>query len=190
MGGLEDLKNAFIAIDSSLREPLKGLESWDRVATMPCYRVTAQTWVKDGLALMGDAVHAMNPHMAQGRNQVMEDVMALVPVIESCFKRSDFSREALLHYEQIRQPPTQALQKMGDELTWLWNTGHPVLAWLRDRILKTIGRNPRLHDKTLLTISGLAVQPFNLLDRLIALGFLPELWEEIRPNERNLKSVS
>ncbi len=175
---LEDLKNALIAIDLILRNPLKGLASWEQVALMPCYLVTAQTWVKDGVVLLGDAVHAMNPHMAQGRNQAMEDVMALAPVIESCFKRTDFSKDALLHYEQVRKPATLILQKMGDELTWLWNTGNPLLAWLRDRILKNIGQNPRLRRKTLSTVSGLAAQPFNLLDRLIALGLLPELSKE------------
>jgi len=176
--GLEDLKNALTAIDLALRDSLKGLASWEQVALMPCYRVTAQTWVKDGVALMGDAVHAMNPHMAQGRNQAMEDAVSLALVIESCFKRADFSRGALLHYELVRRPATRILQKMGDELTWLWNTGNPLLAWLRDRILKNIGRYPRLQRKTLFTISGLAVQPFNLLDRLIALGLLPELSKE------------
>jgi len=176
--GLEDLKNALTAIDPALRDPLKGLASWEQVALMPCYRITSKTWVRDGLALLGDSVHAMNPHMAQGRNQAMEDAMALSPVIESCFKRADFSKDALLHYEFVRKPATRVLQKMGDELTWLWNTGNPLLARLRDRILKNIGENPRLQRKTLFTISGFAVQPFNMLDRLIALGLLPELSKE------------
>jgi monooxygenase len=173
--GVESLKNALTAIDPALQDSLKGLASWEQVALMPCYRVTAQNWVMNGIALMGDAVHAMNPHMAQGRNQAMADALALAPVIEACLKRADFSREALLHYQHVRKPATRTLQKMGDELTWLWNTGNPLLAWLRDRILKNIGQNPRLGRKTLFTISGLAPQPFNLLDRLIALGMFPEL---------------
>jgi 2-polyprenyl-6-methoxyphenol hydroxylase-like FAD-dependent oxidoreductase len=172
--GLEDLKNTLLAIDPDLRDPLKGLDSWEKVALMPCYRVTARTWVKDGVALLGDAVHAMNPHMAQGRNQAMEDAAALTPVIASCFKRADFSREALLHYEQVRKPATHVLQKMGDELTWLWNTGNPLLAWMRDRIIKNIGRIPRLQRKIIATVSGLELQPFNQVDRLIALGLLPD----------------
>ena len=49
---------------------------------------------------------------------------------------------------------------------------------IRDRILKNIGQNPRLSGKTLFTISGLAYQPFNILDRLIALGMFPELSRE------------
>ena len=178
MRGLEDLKNSLTGIDSALRYSVKGLDSWDQVALMPCYRVTAQNWVMDGIALMGDAVHAMNPHMAQGRNQAMEDAVALAPVIESCFKRGDFSRKALLHYERMRKPATQTLQKMGDELTWLWNTRNPFLVLLRDRVLKIVGKNPRLSRKTLFTISGLEPQPFNLPDRLVALGIFPELSKE------------
>lgn len=178
--GLEDLKNALTAIDPTLRDPLKGLASWGQVALMPCYRVTTQTWVKDGVALLGDAVHAMNPHMAQGRNQAMEDAAVLAPVIESCFKRADFSRAALLHYEQVRKPVTRALQRMGDELTWLWNTDNPLLAWMRDQIITNIGQTPRLQRKILSTVSGRAVQPFNLLARLIALGLLPDPWEETK----------
>jgi 2-polyprenyl-6-methoxyphenol hydroxylase-like FAD-dependent oxidoreductase len=176
--GLDYLKNSLTLIDSDLRDSVKGLDAWEQVAVMPCYKVTAQNWVMNGIALMGDSVHAMNPHMAQGRNQAMEDAITLAPTIESCFKRADFSREALLHYQLVRKPATQILQKMGDELAWLWNTGNPVLVLLRDRILKNIGQNPRLGRKTLFTISGLALQPFNLLDRLIALGLFPELSRE------------
>jgi len=178
--GLGNLKNSLMTIDPALRDPLKELDSWEKMALMPCYRVRVPTWVKHGVALLGDAVHAMNPHMAQGRNQAMEDAAALAPVIESCFKRDDFSREALLHYEQVRKPATHVLQRMGDELTWLWNTGNPLLAWMRDRILRNIGRIPRLQRKIVSTVAGLELQPFNQVDRLIALGLLPDTLEKTK----------
>ncbi|MDC4226010.1 MAG: FAD-dependent monooxygenase [Candidatus Manganitrophus sp.] len=62
---------------------------------MPCFRVQeCRRWVTEGAALIGDAAHAMNPHVAQGRNTAMEDGLVLAEVLEECFRKGDFSAEA------------------------------------------------------------------------------------------------
>ncbi|MGH7273610.1 MAG: FAD-dependent oxidoreductase, partial [Nitrospiria bacterium] len=94
-GELEALKKAIMAIDPVVKDTLGGIMGWGQVAYMPCRRVKADRWVADGVALMGDAAHAMNPHVSQGRNQALEDAMVLSEVVAECFRQGDFSKDAL-----------------------------------------------------------------------------------------------
>jgi 2-polyprenyl-6-methoxyphenol hydroxylase-like FAD-dependent oxidoreductase len=134
-------------------------------------RVRAERWTADGIALIGDAAHAMNPHVAQGRNQAVEDAMALSEVIQDCFASGDFSQARLNCYEIKRRPDVERLQKMGDELTLLWNTALPPLTWFRDRIFEGMERHPEVRERVVRTISGLEIRSMGLLDRLRV--FLP-----------------
>jgi hypothetical protein len=67
------------------------------------------------------------------------------------------------------------LQRLADEQVLFWNTGNPLLAFLRDRSFRTLDRNSRLRYRVLSTTAGLRSQPpFSLLDRLMVAGFLPD----------------
>jgi len=51
-----------------------------------------------------------------------------------------------------------------------------VVAFLRDRVFQTLDRNARLRYQVLSTTAGLrTMPPFNLIDRVIAAGFLPDI---------------
>jgi 2-polyprenyl-6-methoxyphenol hydroxylase-like FAD-dependent oxidoreductase len=105
----------------------------------------------------------------------MVDAMTLADVAADCAKRGDFSAAALQAYERARRPQVEMLQRMADEQVIFWNTGNPILAFLRNRVFRAIGANPRLRYQVLAATAGLrAAPPFGLLDRLIAAGLLPD----------------
>jgi 2-polyprenyl-6-methoxyphenol hydroxylase-like FAD-dependent oxidoreductase len=173
--GFEARQKKWISIDPSLGKTFRTLTDWKQTAYMPTGRVKTTTWVADGAVLIGDAAHAMNPHVSQGRMQAMADAMTLAELIPSCLEKGDCSAQALAPYERRRRPQVEMLQRMADEQVIFWNTGNPVLAFLRDRVFRTIGRNRRLSYKVLETTAGLReTPPFGLLDRLMAGGFLPD----------------
>ncbi|MGH8882769.1 MAG: FAD-dependent monooxygenase, partial [Stackebrandtia sp.] len=58
-------------------------------------------WTRGRLTLLGDAAHAMLPHMGQGANQAIEDAMALATLIRE-LDTADVPR-ALISYEQLRR---------------------------------------------------------------------------------------
>jgi 2-polyprenyl-6-methoxyphenol hydroxylase-like FAD-dependent oxidoreductase len=124
---------------------------------------------------MGDAAHAMNPHVAQGRNSALEDASVLSKVIENCFRWGDFSYSALSDYEKIRRPEVEALQRTAHELTWLWESRFTPLIWARERIFRAIDKNPALHDKILHTVAGVKSEPYHLYDKWRAL----HLWAPV-----------
>jgi 2-polyprenyl-6-methoxyphenol hydroxylase-like FAD-dependent oxidoreductase len=173
--GIAARQEKWIRIDPSLEKTFRTLSDWKQTAYMPTGRVKTATWVADGAVLIGDAAHAMNPHASQGRMQAMADAMALAELIPRCLETGDLSAAALAEFERRRRPQVTMLQRMADEQVLFWNTGNPVLAFLRDRVFRTLSRNRRLRHRVLQVTAGLRERPpFGLLDRLIAGGLLPD----------------
>ena len=173
--GIESLRRAWTAIDPSEEDLFKSLEDWGQTAYMPTGRVKTKTWVANGAALLGDAAHAMNPHASQGRMQAMVDAVMLADLIPSCLEAGDCPAFRLSTYEEARRPQVEMLQRLADEQVLWWNTGNPILAFLRDRVFRTLDRNARLRYRVLSTTAGLrATPPFSMMDRIIAAGLLPD----------------
>jgi salicylate hydroxylase len=66
-------------------------------------------WTSGRLTLLGDAAHAMLPHMGQGANQSIEDAMALATLIRG-LSSTDLPA-ALVRYEQLRRERTALIQR-------------------------------------------------------------------------------
>jgi len=82
----------------------------------------------------------------------------------------------------MRRPQVTMLQRLADQQVFYWNTGNPVVAFLRDRVFHTLDRNARLRYQVLSTTAGLrTTAPFSLIDQVIAAGFLPDVCAHQRP---------
>jgi len=66
------------------------------------------SWTKGRLALLGDAAHAMLPHLGQGANQAIEDGVALAVLLENCDAAE--IPAMLKRYEQLRRVRTDLVQ--------------------------------------------------------------------------------
>ena len=169
---ISTFKEHLCSINQDLEKPLSGLTRWEETAFMPCFRVRCSRWVSDGAILLGDAAHAMNPHVAQGRNSAMEDAVVLADVLLDCFQKKNFSQKSLSEYEAMRRPPVTILQRLGDEMTFFWNSGMTPVMWARNQSLKALHSNRALHDKTLKTIAGVEVTPMTVWDRILMLNMI------------------
>lgn len=168
--GLPSLAARLSAIDPDLGPSLEALTRWEQVGWMPCVKVVPRRWVAHGAALLGDAAHAFNPHVAQGRNQALEDAVTLDAVLDSCFSSGNFSRQALALYERLRRPRATVLQRLGDEMAFFWNAGNPIVTAIRDRVFATLGRDEYLRTKMLSLVAGVSARPYSIWDRVRALG--------------------
>jgi salicylate hydroxylase len=65
-------------------------------------------WTRGRLTLLGDAAHAMLPHLGQGANQSIEDGMALATVLARADRRT--APAALLAYERLRRERAAQVQ--------------------------------------------------------------------------------
>lgn len=167
--GIASLKKMWVRIDPSLEGSLNSLKDFDPLAYRPCIRVRVNRWVADHGVIIGDAAHAMNPHVAQGSNQALEDAGRLSQVLFQAFERGRFEAESLAPFEAERRPSVERLQRLGDELTLLWNSGWPPLVWARDRIFRVMDRDGDLQHRILAQIAGLGEDSLTLSDRLRAL---------------------
>lgn len=71
------------------------------------YLPNLSTYVHGPVALLGDAAHAMTPHLGQGGCQALEDAATLAVAVET---QPDLTT-ALRRYDELRRPRTQALAK-------------------------------------------------------------------------------
>jgi 2-polyprenyl-6-methoxyphenol hydroxylase-like FAD-dependent oxidoreductase len=65
------------------------------------------SYVDGGVALLGDAAHAMTPNLGQGANQALEDAVVLASV---CDRAADLG-PALAAYDAQRRPRSQAVAR-------------------------------------------------------------------------------
>ncbi|BCA53291.1 putative 2-octaprenyl-3-methyl-6-methoxy-1, 4-benzoquinol hydroxylase [Nitrospira sp. KM1] len=174
--GIARLQKEWTAIAPQFEPLFANLQDWNQTAYMPTGRVRTPTWVADGAVIIGDAAHAMNPHASQGRMQAMVDAMTLADLLPACLTDHDCTANRLRGFETARRPHVTMLQHLADQQVFYWNTGNPIVAFLRDRVFRTLDRNSRLRHQVLSTTAGLrTTAPFSLLDRVIAAGFLPDV---------------
>lgn len=185
--GILALQQIWSQIAPQFSRLFRSLRDWGQTAYMPTGRIRTPTWVADGAVLIGDAAHAMNPHASQGRMQAMVDAMALADLLPGCLNDRNYSAERLKEFERARRPQVTMLQQLADQQVFYWNTDNPVVAFLRDRVFQTLDQNARLRYQVLSTTAGLrTMPPFNLIDRVIAAGLLPD----IRAHERSPHPMS
>src|ERR1700743_342353 len=106
VGDRDELAASFEGWNPSVTALLKHVENcfwWGLYARrpLPC-------WTNGPLALLGDAAHAMLPHLGQGANQAIEDGVALAVLLEGC--DSDDVTAALKRSETLRRPRTDRVQ--------------------------------------------------------------------------------
>jgi salicylate hydroxylase len=76
------------------------------------------------LTLLGDAAHAMLPHMGQGANQAIEDGMALATLMRDA-GAADVT-DVLIRYQSLRQDHTARVQEGSRANGLRMDSGHAI----------------------------------------------------------------
>jgi 2-polyprenyl-6-methoxyphenol hydroxylase-like FAD-dependent oxidoreductase len=169
--GLERFKMELSTLAPELTGCLEAANSWNDFSYLIPQEARVDSWVADHVALVGDAAHSIEPSLGQGGSLALSDVDALLPVLDICFAKSNFSATALKTYEAARRPQTEMLQRMAELTATLMNTHNGVVEWLRDRTMRRMQRNRRSMMLALETASGMK-RNIGLTDKLRLAGFL------------------
>lgn len=131
-----------------LASALNRLSSWQEVVATVPERVDAARWVVQRGAVVGDAAHALNPHLLLGANLALADAQALADSVAAAVIAGDFSARRLAAYESARRPQTTALQNEAEHQAHRALATNPLAGWLARRRLLAISRAPaRAHAK-------------------------------------------
>jgi salicylate hydroxylase len=106
IGDRDELASSFDGWDPRVVRLLEAVEScfwWGLYDRMPL-----ASWTKGRLLLLGDAAHAMLPHLGQGANQAIEDGVALSVLLEG---RDPADVPVIVpQYEKLRRARTDIIQ--------------------------------------------------------------------------------
>lgn len=132
------------AVETAGRKALGKLTLASPIARFPLARVIAYHWCAPGLALMGDAAHAIHPLAGQGVNLGFADASSLFDMLKN---RSRFSAVGdmlvLRKYERARRESTLALREVTDKLRALYMNDAKAAAWLRNDGLTLLNSLPQ-----------------------------------------------
>jgi salicylate hydroxylase len=106
IGDRDELAASFRGWDASVATLLEKVETcfwWGLYDRRPL-----ASWTNGRLALLGDAAHAMLPHLGQGANQAIEDGVALAVLLEN--RGYSEVPAALKSYEKLRRVRTDVVQ--------------------------------------------------------------------------------
>jgi salicylate hydroxylase len=100
----------------------------------PMHTVRHQRWaVPQGIALIGDAAHAMTPFAAQGAAMGIEDAAMLANLVDDF---PDDPKQSLTIWENLRRPRVEKVLKRGTLNRLAWHARGPV-AIARNLVLAT-----------------------------------------------------
>jgi 2-polyprenylphenol 6-hydroxylase len=131
------------ALEERVREAghgaLGALRLLSTVARFPLRLITVDRTVAPGMALIGDAAHAVHPLAGQGVNLGFQDARILA---EALAARSPLERagdlRVLRGYARARREDVSAMQFVTDRLDRLFASDAPGASWLRNTGLRVV----------------------------------------------------
>jgi ubiquinone biosynthesis UbiH/UbiF/VisC/COQ6 family hydroxylase len=121
------------------------------ISSWPLMLGQTEQWVAPGIALAGDAAHAVHPLAGHGLNLGLEDVACLSKLLaERKPTQSPGDWKLLRRYQRHRTWDTASMQGVTDALFYLFNSSTakvPGLAWLRNAGMSALQRMPQLKNK-------------------------------------------
>ncbi|MEB3104092.1 FAD-dependent monooxygenase [Ferviditalea candida] len=87
------------------------IRNWSDFVCLPVQSCVCETWVKNGLVLIGDAAHTMSPAGGIGVNAAMKDADVLVGVLTGAIRRGDCSEANLKAFEDARREEIGRMQE-------------------------------------------------------------------------------
>ncbi|MWK35343.1 hypothetical protein GEV43_15765 [Actinomadura sp. J1-007] len=126
---------------------LAGVGSFDELIVTPIETVSCRRWVDGRLVLLGDAAHAMAPHLAQGANSALLDAYVLAQELARALdgggRTGDACAQAARAYEKRRRRTANALRWLSEAYRVASESATvPGVRHVRDTFMAAAGGSP------------------------------------------------
>ncbi|MFD1020120.1 FAD-dependent oxidoreductase [Thalassobacillus hwangdonensis] len=182
--GIERVHEAYELLEPRLAEHVRTIQNWKPIQLMIPYTYHVDHYVKDNMALIGDAAHTVHPMAGEGMNLAIQDAAVLGDLLTWCKQQGKNYSEYLPEYEKVRRPRVEFLLKLSHLSALVYSVQY---SWWRDFRTKAVQKfydDDKLYVKQMLNISGLGRWDFNLIDRAVQGGFLPTRSKRISDGEQ------
>ena len=149
--GFEAWRAEAVGLCPEAEELLCGLSGFEETRFTTYYHVRMRRWFNADCLLLGDAAHAMSPHLGQGINLAMVDAYCFSRVLEEV---GDFA-VACRRYEAMRRRHLQVYGAVTFLLSPFFQSRGWVKGILRDIGLPLMPRVGFVRRQTQLTMAGL-----------------------------------
>ena len=150
--------DAFLAaVASQFPDCLGGITGLLGRAAFPLRRQHAQEYVKEGVALVGDAAHTIHPLAGQGVNIGLLDAAALAEVLLDAVRAGEdiTAKQVLGRYEAQRRNQNLLMMQVMDSFYRLFSNDHLPLKLLRNIGLGAAGKLGPARNKVMRFAMGL-----------------------------------
>jgi 2-octaprenylphenol hydroxylase len=117
----------------------------------------ASSYVLPGIALIGDAAHAIHPLAGQGANLGLQDASELAGVISAALARGEYPGDlpVLRRYERARKGANATMLHFMTGLNRVFSNDSPILAELRMTGMRLFNRSGPIRERAVKTALGI-----------------------------------
>ncbi len=149
-GSFTAFRDQVLALAPKAEEIFGEYRSFEQAAFTTYVHAACQRWSADRLLLIGDAAHAMSPHLGQGANLALADAEVFTRHLTAA---GDFSTACARH-EAERRPPVTYLSRLSYFLTPFFQSGSRILGLGRDVALPILSSIPPVRKLMSRTLAG------------------------------------
>lgn len=149
--GLDPLKEEILRFSPESADVLDMVVDMSQLLLTGYQHVHQRRWYDDTTLFLGDACHAMSPHLGQGINIALLDAWHLA----ACLRESPSPREAFAKYHRRRRVYVDYYATVAFLLAPFFQSDWSILGLGRDLALPLLPWIPFVKRQMLLTVSGL-----------------------------------
>jgi 2-polyprenyl-6-methoxyphenol hydroxylase-like FAD-dependent oxidoreductase len=148
--GLEALKREILAFSPEAEEVLNLLVDFGQLLLTTYQHVCMPRWYDRWTLFVGDACHAMSPHLGQGINLAMVDAWQFA----HCLRAAPNPQAAFRAYRQARRAHLRYYATITYLLSPFFQSDWRVLGWVRDVGLPLLPLLPWVRRQMVMTVAG------------------------------------